>query len=125
MHTSNNVRKAARDIVIAFAHHIKGRIQSQDDDYVELRVDDDFDIYSDLFRSVAEKVLGINTGIVRIFPNSVVTETLDIVEEKVNNMGYQSLIENKFVAECVFEICLFILKKVKEDEFEDDLIEVN
>jgi hypothetical protein len=125
MHTSNNVRRAARDIVMSFAHHIKDRIQVQDDDYVELRVDDDFDIYSDLFRSVAEKVLNINTGVIRIFPNGVMTETLDVVEKTVDLKGYQSLIENRFVAECVLEICLFILKKVKEDEFDEELIEVN
>jgi hypothetical protein len=125
MKVSTKVRKVARDITIAYAQHIKEKIASGDDDYTSLGIDDDFLLYESLFKSVFSKALGVPVHEARIFTHSVVIESLDTVEKLIVARGYEMFLGNKSVCESVFGVCMFILKKVKEDEFEDYELEVN
>lgn len=125
MRTSgNNIKKVAKDIVMAYVHHIKDKVKTGEEDYIELGIDDDFKAYESLFRSIFSKVLGVQNRETRFFPNLVVVESLEVVEKTIKDSGYDIMLGNKAVSDCVFEVCMHILKKVKEDEFDELELEV-
>lgn len=122
MFKSINIRKIARDIVMVYAHHIKDRVKMKDMDYIKLGVDDDFEEYSALFKAVISRVLGVPVKVDMLYPNIVIVECLNVIEEVVKEKGYEKLLEDKIIAQCVYDVCLYILKKVKEEEFDDNVL---
>jgi hypothetical protein len=119
MNTSSKVRKIARDIVVAFAHHIKDRIKLNDKDYVQLGIDEDFEVYASLFKVVISKVLDLPIKVDMIYSNTVVTECTDAITSSITLRGYTKLLEKEYIAQSVYDVCLHVLKKVKEEEFAD------
>lgn len=122
MFKSINIRKIARDIVMVYAHHIKDRVKMKDMDYIKLGVDDDFEEYSALFKAVISRVLDVPVKVDMLYPNIVIVECLNVIEEVVKEKGYEKLLEDKIIAQCVYDVCLYILKKVKEEEFDDNVL---
>lgn len=117
MHTSDSVRNVSKNIVSAYAHHIKDRVRDKDEDYINLGVDDNFSAYEALFKAVISKVLGVKETCRNDFSNIVITECLDVVNNTIKMKGYSRLLNNDLLAQCTYEVCVFILNKVKEEEF--------
>lgn len=118
MHTvNNNVRKMAKAIVVTFSQHLKARMDANDVNYVSLDIDRDFSSYASLFKIVAGKLLNVTTDEVNYFPDNVVDEILTVLKESLKKNRYSYMLESSILSECVFKVCMFILRKVKDEVF--------
>lgn len=117
MHTSASVRNVAKNIVLVYTTHIKSKIKEQDESYIELGIDSSFEKYEELFKVIIGRVLGVPSKTKLFVPNIVLLECIDAVEQVITKKGYTKQINNNIIAQCVYDVCLYILKKVKEEEF--------
>lgn len=116
--SEGTVRKVARDIVLAYAHHIRDKVREENINYTGIGLDGDFAVYEALFKTVLGSELLIPSSIGMRLPRTVISESLRVVQSEIKRKGYTDFLDNPVYAECVFEVCVFILKKVKEEEFE-------
>jgi hypothetical protein len=117
MDTSRYIRKMARDIVMAHVNHVKNSVKAGCDDYIDLGVDEDFKVYESLCRQVIGRVLGVAYRDGYLFPNSVMLESISVIETEIKVKGYGSLLEKRYISEAVNEVCLKVLDSVKHEEF--------
>lgn len=121
MNTSTKVRKIAREIVVAYAHHVKDRVRMNDTDYVQLGLDEDFEVYASLFKVVISEVLNVTITVDVVYSKALISELKEVLLSSILLRGYKKVLENDAYAFCVYEVCLHVLKKVKEEEFSDNL----
>lgn len=117
-HTSESVRKVAKHIVVAYAHHIKQRIQEKDLTYLELGVDDTYPTYEALFRQVARDIFTLDIKNTHQFSNAVIDDCVQAVRKAIRVNGYSRFIENELLGVCIYDVSMFILNKAREEEFE-------
>ncbi|MNV38645.1 hypothetical protein D3C71_1302070 [compost metagenome] len=124
---NSQVRKAARDIVMTYAHHIRDKVKSGDADYISLGVDNDFELYVDFFNAISKKTFYEDlkySSSGKIKSIKAYKETVNIVKEMLISKNYNGLLRNKVIAECTYVVCLHVLETTKknlflEEEFEE------
>lgn len=121
MNTVEGIKSASKNIVMAYVHHIRDQVRVKNDMYLDLGVDADFDCYESLFKIVMARVLGVKKFNSRGYSEEVIKECLHEVKYVITKMGYEKLLDTKIMAEFIYDICLLVLEKVKEDEFSDEV----
>lgn len=113
---NKKIRDVAKNLILTFAHHVRDRVDARDPRYVTAGVEHDFLRYVDLYQCVVRKFLGLAPLKEYDFSTELIGDILEVLKEKVS-VG--KLGESPILAECIYDVGLYVLQKVKEEEFEE------
>lgn len=113
------VRIIAKDIVSTYTKHIDSRVADLDCDYINLGVDNTFEQYESLFKVVVSKLLGLNSG-TQTYSSNVISEIINVLMDTVQLKGYTKYIEDSKMAVTIFEVCQYVLDRVRQERFADE-----
>ena len=122
MHHNDNVRNAAKELVVAFAHHLRDKINNKDTLYINTGLDEDFLIYEDIFKSVLSKLLGVSIRPTCFIPNRVLEETREVLLNVVAEKHLEDIVSSNVHSHITYEVCLFVLRKFQEEEHCSNLV---
>lgn len=116
------VTNIARELVSTYTKHIEDRIKDFDRAYVLSGVDKTFKEYEALFKVVISKVLGLppeptTTATKTYYPQVLINECVSPLIDKVQEHKLENFIDNVENAMCVYQVCMYVLEKVRVDKF--------
>lgn len=113
---NKKIRDVAKNLILTFVHHVRDRVNARDFRYLATGIDRDFLRYVELYQCVARKFLGLAPLKEYDFSVELIDDILGVLKKKVS-VG--KLGESPILAECIYDVGLYVLQKVKEEEFEE------
>jgi hypothetical protein len=117
MNSENKVKQVAKNLVVAYAHHIKDRVVKADLRYITSGIDTSFERYEKLFKHVLSKTLGVESTLSLSLDDSILAECVAVLDTVIITEGYKDFLSDTYVSECTYDICVHILATVAKDEF--------
>lgn len=112
MRVSDKVRKVSRDIIKAYAFHVRKRIKQKDILYIQAGIDLDFNTYERLFSEVASISLGVNRVKETSFPTKLLADCAGAIDFMNIDKAYDRVLDR--YADAVYDTCILIFRKVEE-----------
>lgn len=137
MDVNDKIWEVSNHVFRTCVEHINAEIKAGNKDYIELGIDEDFQLYEEFFKEVIARSLGVKKkrsssfprrildewiGMVKkassLFPGRVVRECAGVIKKEIKLKGYSRLLKHDIlVPYVVYEVCLLILKRIDEKEF--------
>ena len=119
---SRLIKEISKEIMVAYAHHVRDRVREEDFEYLASGVDNSLEKYTNLFKVTLSMLTGLDFGVEDTYPSHVTMDTMHVLNSKVLSKGYERYISNPVIGEGVYKVCMLILKKVKEEEFDSSFV---
>lgn len=116
---NEKIRQAARDVVVAYAHHIKSQVDTKNESYLESGVNDSVSRYEVVFRHVIGKVLGIGIPINPPCPEYVVKDLTNVVQKAMDNTSLSEYRIKPNWKSAIYELCIFVFEKFREHDLKE------
>lgn len=112
MTLNDKIRYTSRDLILTYVSFIRDKIREGDSRYIKLGLDEDFDVYEDLFIEAVKKAIGSKRVKARRFPKRVLDDCIGVLDLKIAELSLDDFCHKN--SDVILDTCELVFNKVVE-----------